>query len=79
MESSPLSQSNSNTSPIVPPELLLSAATPAVLLALVGAKLLTEAAHEIGVLSEELFRGERLPVLTFPTIAAPDPDSSENP
>ena len=67
---------NANTIPFVPPELLLSLATAPVLLALVGGKVLTEAVRELGVFSEELFRGDRLPVLHFPDETTLNPDDS---
>ena len=67
-------QTNANTVPFVPPQLLLSLATAPMLLALIGGKVLTEAVHELGVFSEELFRGDRLPVLHFPSETDPNPD-----
>lgn len=70
------SQANANAVPSVPPELLLSLVTAPVLLALVGSKALTAAVRELGVLSEELFRGDRLPVLHFPSATDPNPDDS---
>ncbi|MBW4579222.1 MAG: hypothetical protein KME42_06580 [Tildeniella nuda ZEHNDER 1965/U140] len=64
-----------NTKPLVAPELLLSLATAPLLVALVGGKVFTEAVRELGVLSEELFRGDRLPVLN-PNNARSNPDDS---
>ncbi|NJR50811.1 MAG: hypothetical protein HC780_15830 [Leptolyngbyaceae cyanobacterium CSU_1_3] len=45
------------------PEILLGMATLPVLVGLVGIQAIAQTVHELGVLSEELFRGDRLPVL----------------
>lgn len=68
------SQTSVEAKSLVPPEFLLSLATAPVLLALVGSKVLTEAIRELGVFSEEIFRGDRLPVLHFPNRTDPHPD-----
>lgn len=47
-------------------EVLLQVSTLPVLLALVGGKGLFESLQGIGQASEEVFRGDRLPVLKFP-------------
>ena len=47
-------------------ELLLSLATGPVLLGLLGNKLINQLLPEIGLYSEEIFRGDRLPMLNFP-------------
>lgn len=47
-------------------EVAISLVTVPALVALVGAKALTEAAHSLGQWSEELFRGDRLPLLNVP-------------
>ncbi len=60
----------------VPPAFLLSLATAPVLVALVGGKALSKAVYELSVFSEEIFRGDRLPVLPFPSTTAPKPDDS---
>ncbi|HEY9814248.1 MAG TPA: hypothetical protein V6D20_00355 [Candidatus Obscuribacterales bacterium] len=44
-------------------ELLLSAATVPVLLGIMGGKLMADVMLSVGQASEELFRGDRLPVL----------------
>jgi hypothetical protein len=49
-------------------DLLLSLATVPALLALVGAKSLSKTIQDVGVLSEELFRGDRLPLLNMPEL-----------
>ncbi|NEQ37666.1 MAG: hypothetical protein F6K40_15900 [Okeania sp. SIO3I5] len=46
--------------------LVLSWATGPVLLSLLGNKAMNELLSEIGLYSEEIFRGDRLPMLNFP-------------
>jgi hypothetical protein len=50
----------------IPSEVLLQLGTGSLLLGLVGGKAVAQAARAIGQASEELFRGDRLPVLPFP-------------
>lgn len=52
-------------------EVLLSLATGPVLVALVGGKVLVDMVCELGQFSEELFRGDRLPLLKFPATSDP--------
>lgn len=47
-------------------DILLSLATCPVLLGLLGNKSMNQLLLEIGLYSEEVFRGDRLPVLNFP-------------
>ena len=75
----PAAQASSSTKPLVSPELLLSLATPPLLIALVGSKVLAEAVRELGLLSEEIFRGDRLPALHFPSTTQSYPDDSTSP
>ncbi|HEY9654271.1 MAG TPA: hypothetical protein V6C50_02160 [Crinalium sp.] len=72
-------QASANAVPFVPPALLLSLATAPVLLAFVGGKALTKAVYELSVFSEEIFRGDRLPVLHFPSTTASNPDDNAAP
>lgn len=72
-------QASENAVPFVPPAFLLSLATAPVLLALVGGKALTKAVYELSVFSEEIFRGDRLPVLHFPSTPASNPDDNATP
>ena len=60
-------------SPTLPvsPELLISLATGPMLLGILSAKSLSEFVRQMGVASEEIFRGDRLPVLTMPI---PEPE-----
>ncbi|MBK4732827.1 hypothetical protein JJD41_23590 [Oxynema sp. CENA135] len=51
---------------------LVSLATPSVLLAILGTQAIGEMLQSLGQASEEIFRGDRLPVLHFP------PRNSEN-
>lgn len=50
----------------IPQSILLQAGTGAVLMALLGAKAFSETLQAIGQASEEVFRGDRLPILKFP-------------
>ncbi|MCG8367987.1 MAG: hypothetical protein MJA27_32235 [Pseudanabaenales cyanobacterium] len=47
-------------------ELLISLATGPMLLGILSAKSLSEFGRQIGLASEEMFRGDRLPVLKMP-------------
>ncbi|NDJ17285.1 hypothetical protein [Myxacorys almedinensis] len=59
----------------IPSGLVLSAATVPVLVGLVSAQALASAIADIGAMSEEIFRGDRLPTLDFSEAsAAPSPD-----
>jgi hypothetical protein len=46
-------------------ELLISLATAPLLIGLVGGKVMAEVSQEIGRFTEEVFRGDRLPLLNF--------------
>lgn len=50
----------------IPSEILLSVLTPPLLLTVWGGKALSEMFQSLGYASEEVFRGDRLPVLNFP-------------
>lgn len=50
----------------IPQSVLLQAGTGTVLMALLGAKAFSETLQAIGQASEEVFRGDRLPILEFP-------------
>ncbi|NJO40900.1 MAG: hypothetical protein HC769_07900 [Cyanobacteria bacterium CRU_2_1] len=47
----------------IPTEILLSLGSAPMLLVLIGSKALTEMMRDIGQASEEIFRGDRLPIL----------------
>jgi hypothetical protein len=49
------------------PELLLSVATVPVLAGMLAGQAISKGLQELGTMSEEIFRGDRLPVLEFPT------------
>lgn len=51
----------------IPQDVLLQLSTVAVLTALVGGKAFSETLQAISQASEEVFRGDRLPVLQFPS------------
>ncbi|WP_421654672.1 hypothetical protein [Leptothermofonsia sp. ETS-13] len=71
-----LSQSGNKWMDFIAPEILISLATGPLLLGLVGGKALLVGLREVGELSEEIFRGDRLPLLNFPVTSDSDPDSS---
>lgn len=54
-------------------DVLVSVATVPMLIALVGSKVLAEVVQSLGLASEEVFRGDRLPVLHVP-ITSNDPE-----
>ncbi|MGK7946525.1 MAG: hypothetical protein AB4058_18850 [Microcystaceae cyanobacterium] len=55
--------------------ILLSLVTPPFLLGITVIDSLTQGLKELGSMSEEIFRGERLPLLNFPEV---EPDNTEN-
>ncbi|MEO0489282.1 MAG: hypothetical protein AAFW84_02050 [Cyanobacteria bacterium J06635_15] len=59
-----------------PPNLFVSLATPAMLLGLVLGRSLADAIQQVGLASEEIFRGDRLPILT---VTATEPPSAQSP
>ncbi len=56
----------------IPSDWLLSLATAPVILVLGGTKVLADALLELSQTSEEVFRGDRLPVLKFPQKSSPE-------
>ncbi len=50
----------------IPQEILLQLGTGAVLLTMLGGKVAAQTLQAIGLASEEVFRGDRLPVLKLP-------------
>jgi hypothetical protein len=61
----------------LPLMLLLGSATMPLLLGLVAAKSLARLSQTVGGLSEEMFRGDRLPLLNIPTVD-PTPGQSQD-
>lgn len=57
------SRSSSSRFKIVPVDLLISLVTPPLLLGILSSHAAALALHQLGQVSEELFRGDRLPVL----------------
>ncbi|MBD0334181.1 MAG: hypothetical protein ICV62_01715 [Cyanobacteria bacterium Co-bin13] len=55
-----------------PADLWLSLLTPPLLLGIVGIRSLADALQQVGLASEELFRGDRLPSLTIPAPSTKD-------
>jgi len=62
---------------LISSEILVSALTGPLLVGLLGSKNMMQWFQEIGQSSEELFRGDRLPVLKFPHPQAPEAKSRE--
>jgi hypothetical protein len=60
-----------------PLELVVSLATAPLLVGLVGARVLSELVQEAGLVSEEVFRGDRLPLLKFPEPASSYTDTGD--
>ena len=60
-----------------PVQLVLSLVTLPFIGSLLLAEELTKGSIELGKLSEEIFRGDRLPILTFPD--SPHPPPADNP
>ncbi len=63
----------------IPSELLLSLATAPLLVGLRAGQALAQFLQEVGEASEEVFRGDRLPVLNFPTAEAPAGNPAPDP
>lgn len=61
----------------IPQQTLLQLSVGPVILALLGGKAAAQLVQAMGEASEEIFRGERLPVLRFPSETESD-SSSEN-
>lgn len=70
----PLSQPHPQTTGFLTPELLLSLAAGPFLVGLIAQKVLAETLQEVGLLSEEIFRGDRLPILNFPRHSDVNPE-----
>lgn len=77
MQTSDRSPKKDNPSSLSAPplELLISLATAPLLIGLVGGKALAEVSQEIGKLAEEVFRGDRLPLLNLSNPSAPSIDT----
>ncbi|MEX0270387.1 hypothetical protein AB3R30_14680 [Leptolyngbyaceae cyanobacterium UHCC 1019] len=81
MQTSDRSPKKAPVSALPPPalELLISLATAPLLIGLVGGKALAEVSQEIGKFAEEVFRGDRLPLLNLsnppsPSVNTVNPD-----
>ena len=59
-------------------KILVGLATVPVLAGMVGVRALAEGLRELGSLSEEIFRGDRLPVLEFSNLPTAKPLSDTN-
>lgn len=62
----------------ISPEILLSLATGPLLLGILGGRALMEVVQEVSQLSEEIFRGDRLPTLNDPLPTATETTKSES-
>lgn len=63
------SSSTGLPAPVLSPELLVSLAATPWLLTIVAIRATSRLLEQVGLTSEEIFRGERLPVIHFPTDA----------
>lgn len=61
----------------MPTKLLLSLGTAPLLVVLVGSKALAEFINDVGQATEEIFRGDRLPILHIAPHAEPMPSEAE--
>lgn len=68
--------SDSKSDSKIPSELLLSLATVPTLLFLLGSKALSELITDLGLVSEEVFRGDRLPTLNLSPLSDETDDQS---
>lgn len=68
-------QTNSPRLDSISSDILLSLATAPLLLGLYAGQNLAKFWQEVGEASEEVFRGERLPILNFPSVATPASNS----
>ncbi len=59
-------------------KVLVGLTTLPVLAGMVGVRALSEGLRELGSLSEEIFRGDRLPILDFSTLPTANPLSDTN-
>ncbi len=77
MQTSDRSSPKNNPSSLPAPalELLISLATAPLLIGLVGGKALAEVSQEIGKFAEEVFRGDRLPLLNLSNPPSPSMDT----
>jgi hypothetical protein len=73
---SPQTSSSSDPLKAIPSGLLIGAATVPMLAGIIAGKALAQIAQDLGQLSEEFFRGDRLPLLKFPAQDSPAPDAS---
>ena len=75
----PSSNSNSTETSLfkIAPELLLSLATGPLLVALLGTRAMTQLMQELGQMSEEVFRGDRLPILDLSITQPPNSESAD--
>jgi len=76
MPTSPSPSQAAASSPLHIPDLLLGAATLPLLLGLVASKAMSQAIQDLGLLSEEVFRGDRLPFLPTPAHPEATPEAS---
>jgi hypothetical protein len=79
MESSNSPPHSTSSAPkvVMPVDLLVSVATVPMVLGLVGTRVLFQVTQQLGQLSEEMFRGDRLPLLKFPNHSSPSIDTGD--
>jgi hypothetical protein len=62
--------------PTISSDPLIAAIAVPMLLGLVGSRAIAHGLQRLGQASEEMFRGDRLPVLQFPLVTDSDPEQS---
>ncbi len=76
-KSSPI-DSQTRLNSVFDPEILVGLAVVPVLVGMVGVRAIVDGLQELGSLSEEIFRGDRLPILDFSTSQTPESLSDTN-
>ncbi|MCY7275413.1 MAG: hypothetical protein LH702_17165 [Phormidesmis sp. CAN_BIN44] len=65
-------ESQTRLNSLIDPEILVGLAVVPVLMGMVGVRAIANGLQELGSLSEEIFRGDRLPVLDVSTSQTPE-------
>lgn len=71
-------ESQTRLNSLIDPEILVGLAVVPVLMGMVGVRAIANGLQELGSLSEEIFRGDRLPVLDVSTSQTPESLSDKN-
>lgn len=71
-------ESQTRLNSLIDPEILVGLAVVPVLVGMVGVRAIADGLQELGSLSEEIFRGDRLPVLDVSTSQTPESFSDKD-